>query len=76
MKIYPRSCYLNDLESFLFSRQAQCINIDVDINDTLFYFKLLILLYADDTVPFSDNIEGLQHALYVFEEYCQHGNYK
>ena len=41
--------YLNDLESFLFSRQAQGININVDTNDTFVYFKLLIL-YADDTV--------------------------
>ena len=63
--------YLNDLESFLFSRQAQGININVYTNDTFVYFKLLILLYADDTVIFSDNIESLQHALNVFEDYCK-----
>ena len=31
---------------------------------------MLILLYADDTVIFSDNESGLQHALNVFEKYC------
>ena len=37
--------------------------VNVDTNDTFVYFELLILLYADDTVLFCDNIEGLQHTL-------------
>lgn len=36
----------------------------------LIYFKLFILLYADDTVIFGDSAENLQEALYSFQEYC------
>ena len=34
------------------------------------YLKLFILLYADDTVIFSDNENDLQHALNAFADYC------
>ena len=33
------------------------------------YLKLLIILYADDTVIFSDNKDDLQVAFNVFSEY-------
>ena len=46
------SLYLNDLESFLMQKNIEgieCLNRD----DELFmYFKLYIILYADDTVIF------------------------
>ena len=32
--------------------------------------KLFLLLYADDTVIFSETKEDMQHALLEFEEYC------
>ena len=34
------------------------------------YLKLIILLYAGDTVIFSDSADGLQYALNTFSEYC------
>ena len=34
------------------------------------YRKLIILLYADDTVNFSGSADGLHHALNTFSEYC------
>ena len=34
------------------------------------FFKLLILLHADDTVIFSEDKHQLQHALDIFDEYC------
>ena len=34
------------------------------------YLKLIILLYADDTVIFSDSEDSLQYALNTFNEYC------
>jgi hypothetical protein len=34
------------------------------------YFKLFLLLYADDTVSFAESAEELQTALNIFEEYC------
>lgn len=40
------------------------------IDEAHIYMKLCILLYADDTVIFSDNQEDLQNALNVFKKYC------
>ena len=36
----------------------------------MIFLKVFLLLYADDTVIFSDNELDMQHALYVFENYC------
>ena len=63
--------YLNDLEQYLSSRQVSGIECDALTDDAYVYFKLLVLLYADDTVLFSDNSEDMQNALNVFEEYCK-----
>ncbi|MEW8546328.1 MAG: reverse transcriptase family protein [Candidatus Thiodiazotropha sp.] len=63
--------YLNDLERYLSNRQVNGIECDVLTNDAYVYFKLLVLLYADDTVLFSDNSIDMQHALDIFEEYCK-----
>ena len=63
--------YLNDPEQYLSSRQVSGIECDVLTDDAYVYFKLLVLLYADDTVLFSDNSEDMQNALNVFEEYCK-----
>ena len=63
--------YLNDLESFLSTRQVNGVECDVITDETDIYFKLLILLYANDTVLFSDNSDDLQSALNVFDEYCK-----
>ena len=35
------------------------------------YFKLLVLLYADDTVIMSEASNGLQSALNVYKDYCK-----
>ena len=32
--------------------------------------KLLLLLYADDIVFFSETAEGLQKGLHILKEYC------
>ena len=63
--------YLNDLESFLATRQVNGVECDVITDETHIYFKLLILLYADDAVLFSDNSDDLQSALNVFGECCK-----
>jgi len=60
------SLFLNDLENFLQSK-IDGINVKEDITVLL---KLFILLYADDTVIFSDNKADLQNALTYFKEYC------
>ena len=63
--------YLNDLEHYLSARQVHGIECDVLTDDAQLYFKLLVFLYADGTVLFSDNGDDIQHALNVFEEYCK-----
>jgi hypothetical protein len=35
------------------------------------YYKLFVILYADDTVILSENKDGLQKALDIFESYCE-----
>ena len=37
----------------------------------MIFLKLFLLLYADDTVLFSDNEIDMQQALSVFETYCK-----
>jgi hypothetical protein len=34
------------------------------------YLKIFILLYADDTVLMSENVNGMQTILNIFSEYC------
>ena len=70
--------YLNDIESFFESKGCNHLEIfpeGIDpgntINDLLVYLKLFLLLYADDTIIFSESPEGLQKALQCLEEYCQ-----
>lgn len=59
------SLYLNDLETCL-SQSTDGINI----NAAEHYLKLLVLLYADDTVIFSDDKNKLQNCLDAFNNYC------
>ena len=47
-----------------------------NIRDTLeselhVYYKLFVILYADDTVILSENKDGLQKALDIVESYCE-----
>ena len=39
-------------------------------NKIYIYLKLMMLLYADDTVLFSDSESDMQSALDAFNEYC------
>ena len=48
--------------------------LGVELNDTLdpkLWLKLLILLYADDTVILSDNETDFQNNLTIFDNYCK-----
>ena len=46
------SMYLDDLESFIISGGVDGINLEIRTNEIHVYLKLLILLYADDTIIF------------------------
>ncbi|KAL5013090.1 hypothetical protein ScPMuIL_011641 [Solemya velum] len=64
--------FLNDLEDFLSDNNVN------DLKDMSrlsrehigMYLKLLLLLYADDTIIFAETAKELQHALDVFQSYC------
>ena len=62
------SLYLNDLEEFLARQDNQGLILHDDILDT--YFKILVLLYGDDTVLFVNNPLELQLIPDSFQEYC------
>ena len=64
------SIYLNDLEQFLdkpdIGIHFECYN---DYLST--FFKLIALLYADDTELIADNEKAIQNTLDMFNEYCK-----
>ena len=63
------SIYLNDLQDHLLNDSA----IGVELNDTIdetHWLKLLILLYADDTIIISDNATDFQNCFNSFQQYC------
>ena len=64
------SLYLNDLESFLLSGGVESLELEVITQELHIYLKLLLLLYADDTVIFSNDKENFQACLDHFYEYC------
>ena len=64
------SIFLNDLEASLNSKGVSGVNINVTTDDIHIFLKLLLLLYAAETVIFSDDKDTLQYALNVFEDYC------
>ena len=61
------SLYVNGLEVFLQQNGSNCINLNIDICEP--YLKVLVLMYADDTVLFANNAEGLQKVLDNLEKY-------
>lgn len=65
------SIYLNDLENFLLSSNISSLDLETISNEINIYLRLLILLYADDTVIFSNNKENFQKALDSFFDYCE-----
>ena len=51
--------------------RVQSIKCEYNDDGILIFCKLLLLLYADDTVIFSESADELQNALNVFQEYCK-----
>ena len=68
------SIYLNDLENFLLSSNIRSLDLETIRNEINIYLRLLILLYADDTVIFSNNKENFQKALDIFSTIVNYGN--
>lgn len=60
------SIYLNDIERYLLSNNITGVTCEVNDEFIYVYLKLYILLYADDTVLFSNSKDDLQQTLDVF----------
>ena len=65
------SIFVNDLENVLSNKTCKGINLECSEDNFTIFIQLLILLYADDIVLFSDNPNDLQKTLNVFNEYCK-----
>ena len=66
------SIFLNDLETFLQAKNVTSIeSISSDLENQLnIYLKLIMILYADDTVILSESESDLQAQRDAFPEYC------
>ena len=70
------SLFLNDLVQFMSNSYNGLCTLSEDIasvlsNDNVeLFFKLYLLLYADDTVIFAESPEELQIALDTMRSYC------
>ena len=60
--------FINDLEGYLISKGNTCLDFKDQMCNN--YVKLLVLLYADDTVLLSNSANGLQQALNDLGRYC------
>ena len=63
--------FLNDLESFLCDKSCSGVNFEFQYDDITLYLKLLVLLYADDTVVFGTDEKEFQNNLDMFYEYSE-----
>jgi len=63
------SLFLNDLQTYLNVNGATCVEL-TNPEDLSPWLKLLVLLYADDTIIISDKAEDLQNSLNLFNNYC------
>ncbi|MEW8152430.1 MAG: reverse transcriptase family protein [Candidatus Thiodiazotropha endolucinida] len=64
------SLFLNDLEDYLRHKHNDGIVIDINSEDVSVFLKLIILLYADDTVILAQDTKSLQKNLNDFYDYC------
>jgi hypothetical protein len=71
--LYFLSCSKQSIKHF--DLEDNCVeSLDI-INEVSFevldiYLKIFLLLYADDTVLMSENVNGMQTMLNIFSEYC------
>ena len=61
------SVFLNDLRSNLHFSNATGQTFEANDENIYVFIQLFVLLFADDTVLFSNTKEGLQKALDIFE---------
>ena len=55
--------FLSDLEPFLCDKSCNVVNFELQCDDITLYLKLVVLLYADDTVVFGTDEKEFQNNL-------------
>ena len=65
------SIYLNDLDDYLSQNLNAGIQIDFDNEYMSVMTRLVVLLYADDTIILASDENDLQRSLDKFYDYCQ-----
>lgn len=65
------SIFLNDLELYLQAKNHTGVEFELEYDDMFFYFKFLVLLYADDTAIICDRPDEFQTSLNNFVSYCK-----
>ena len=66
------SIFLNDLNAYLTTKQENGVNRGIDYDDISIFMKILVVLFADDTVIFGTTEADLQYSLDIFQQYCEH----
>ena len=65
------SLYLNELEDFLTRDPSAGLEFETRDDEMFIYLRLIVLLYADDTVLLANNEIDLQRTLNEFNKYCR-----
>ena len=70
--IFLFSLYLNNLETFLENNNVTGLKT---LSDKLeqelgYYFKLFVIMYANDTALVAKSASNLQNRLNLFQDYC------
>ena len=68
------ACYVNDIEQKLLEKQCNYIDFGDDLAHS--YLKLLVLMYADNTITMSDSEQGMKQALIPLDSYCNDWKFK
>ena len=63
------SLYINDLKNVLVHKNVNPVTATDEIAGT--YLKILLLLYADDTIIIANDAQSLQTSITHLSEYCQ-----
>jgi len=63
------SLFLNDIEAYLESKCHSGVDL-TDIDGYIQYMKIMLLLYADDTILISESNISLQNTLDDIVDYC------
>ena len=64
------SIFLNDLHHYLCTNGTQGVLCDTEDENIYIFLRIFVLLFADDTILFSNIKEDLQRTLNTFESYC------